>query len=258
MSSTLSAISDLSIPESILQEDVTEDEEEEKFEEKVVQEESSKGKVHGSLFFNYLLAGGNVFFVMFVLFLYVLTQASASATDYFVSFWVRVEESRGNNTNLLNITDINDDVIVNNPYERFTTEFCLYVYGTLVISLFFIALTRSLLFYILAMKSSQKLHDTLFYNVINATMRFFDTNPSGRILNRFSKDIGSVDEMLPKAILDAGQILLLMMGSLFLVAVINPYFLVLVAICGFFFMLIRHVFLKSSKNIKRLEGISKS
>lgn len=48
-----------------------------------------------------------------------------------------------------------------------------------------------------------------------------------------------------------------MAGSLVLVAVVNPQFLILVGITGIFFLLLRHVFLRSSKNIKRLEGISK-
>lgn len=33
-------------------------------------------------------------------------------------------------------------------------------------------------------------------------MRFFDTNPSGRILNRFSKDIGAIDELVTMCVLD--------------------------------------------------------
>lgn len=38
-------------------------------------------------------------------------------------------------------------------------------------------------------------------------MRFFDINPSGRILNRFSKDIGSIDDIFPKALVEAIQLL---------------------------------------------------
>lgn len=37
-------------------------------------------------------------------------------------------------------------------------------------------------------------------------MRFFNVNPSGRILNRFSKDIGAVDETLPSTITDFVQV----------------------------------------------------
>lgn len=37
-------------------------------------------------------------------------------------------------------------------------------------------------------------------------MSFFHSNPSGRVLNRFSKDMGSVDELLPQAMLDCVQV----------------------------------------------------
>lgn len=240
-SSLASAISELSLPDSILQEENEEEEPEEEIKIKDMQEASSKGKVHGSLIWKYLLAGGNFCFVSIVLILYALAQLSASAVDYFVSFWVNIEETR-------NV----------NPIVQWSTETCVYIYGGLIIALFITALLRSVLFYKLAMISSQKLHNMMFHSIIGTTMRFFDTNPSGRILNRFSKDMGSIDELLPKAILDAAQILLLMVGSLILVAVVNPQFLILVAITGVFFLLLRHVFLKSSKNIKRLEGIMRS
>lgn len=218
---------------------------------KNLQEESSKGKVKGPLSLNYLLAGGNILFVIFVIFLYVLAQAFASGTDYFVSMWTNIEEER----NSLNITSSSEEstVIADLP----TTEYCLYIYGGLVAGLFIVAFTRSMLFYKLAMLASQKLHDVLFNNVIFSTMGFFNTNPSGRILNRFSKDIGAIDELLPKVVLDAAQIILLMFGSVILVALVNFYFLIPVAVIGCIFMILRTIFLKSSKNIKRLEGISK-
>lgn len=88
-------------------------------------------------------------------------------------------------------------------------------------------------------------------------MRFFDTNPSGRILNRFSKDMGAVDEVLPKAILDASQIILNMVGAIVVTATVNPYFLIPIGVLGLIFMAVRTMYLKTSKNIKRLEGISK-
>jgi ATP-binding cassette subfamily C (CFTR/MRP) protein 4 len=243
-SSLASAISDLSIPDSILQE---ENEQGEEIKLKDLQEESSKGKVRGSLFLQYLLAGGNFLFVTVVLMLYVIAQALASGVDFFVSFWVNIEEAR----NVTNATDISST-------PDWSAEFCLYIYGGLIAALFIFALTRSMLFYKLAMLSSQKLHDALFNYVIDASMRFFDTNGSGRILNRFAKDIGAIDELLPKAILDASQIILNMAGALVLVTFVNPYFLIIVGVTGIFFMLLRMVFLRSSKNIKRLEGMMRS
>ena len=87
-------------------------------------------------------------------------------------------------------------------------------------------------------------------------MRFFDINPSGRILNRFSKDVGSVDEFLPKTLLDASQIILAVFGSIIVTSVVNPYFLIPLALIGVIFFKVRKIYLKTSKNIKRLEGIS--
>ncbi|KAK9869558.1 hypothetical protein WA026_003311 [Henosepilachna vigintioctopunctata] len=245
--SLASSVSELSIPESLLQEE-PDDEDLEKRNVKDLQEESSKGKVKGSLFFKYLHAGANYFVVSFVIFLYILTQIIASAVDYFVSYWVKIEEKR--NSTILG----NEQVAIKNTVA-WSTETCLYIYGGLVISLFVIALWRSMAFYKLAMVCSQKLHDNLFSKVIGTTMRFFDTNTGGRILNRFSKDLGAVDELLPKVILDATQILLTLFGSMVLVAIVNPYFLIMVAFVGAFSMVVRNIFLKSSKNIKRLEGI---
>lgn len=190
-----SARSESSIIESLLLED--EEGEEAQVNVKDYQETSSKGKVKGSIGLQYMLAGGNVCFVSFVFVLYVLAQVAASGVDYFVSYWTYLEE-RSNETPLNGDTKIEP--------VQFSRETCLYIYAGLIISLFVIALARSMLFYKLAMMSSQKLHDSMFMNVIYSPMRFFDTNPSGRILNRFSKDIGATDELLPKAILDAGQV----------------------------------------------------
>lgn len=87
-------------------------------------------------------------------------------------------------------------------------------------------------------------------------MRFFDTNPSGRILNRFSKDMGATDEFLPKAVLDATQIIFNMAGAIIVTAIVNPIFIVPVALLAIVFGFVRNIYLKTSKNLKRLDGTS--
>lgn len=141
--------------------------------------------------------------VALVVFLFLLAQALASSVDYFVSFWTNIEEFR--NSTLL--TSNNDTTItINNNVPQLPMNTCINIYTGLIVGLFVIALIRSMIFYKLAMRSSKSLHNSMFENVIKAPMRFFDTNPSGRILNRFSKDIGNIDEWLPKVVLDAGQV----------------------------------------------------
>lgn len=134
----------------------------------------------------------------------------------------------------------------------------MYIYTAIIVGLFCIGITRSLTFYKVCILCSQKLHDMAFSALIRTGMRFFDTNPSGRILNRFSKDMGAIDELLPKAILDAGQICMMMFGSLAVSCIINPLFLIPIVFLGTVFYWIRKVFLRTSKNIKRMEGMTRS
>lgn len=150
----------------------------------------------------YLLAGGNICVVAVVFFLFLIAQALASLVDYFVSFWTNIEEFR-NST----LTSNNDTTVAtNNNFPQLPMDTCINIYTGLIVGLFVIAFVRSMMFYKLAMCSSKSLHNSMFENVIKAPMRFFDTNPSGRILNRFSKDIGNIDEWLPKVVLDAAQV----------------------------------------------------
>lgn len=46
----------------------------------------------------------------------------------------------------------------------------------------------------------------MFECISRSPMSFFHRNPSGRVINRFSKDMGAVDEFLPQAMIDCFQV----------------------------------------------------
>ena len=50
------------------------------------------------------------------------------------------------------------------------------------------------LFFNVSLRSYQRLHDRMVEAILQTQPSFFDTDPTGRILNRFSRDIGTMDE----------------------------------------------------------------
>uniref|UniRef100_A0A182P629 Uncharacterized protein n=1 Tax=Anopheles epiroticus TaxID=199890 RepID=A0A182P629_9DIPT len=216
-------------------------------------EGTSRGKVQGSILLSYLGSGANGLIMCGLLVLFLATQLAASGADYWVAFWTSQEEQRLFRA-AHNLTETSAEEL----RPLLSTETCMAIHGALVGSIFLIAITRSISFYQTSVRASQNLHDSMFAGCVSTTMRFYDTNPSGRILNRFSKDMGSVDELLPKAMLDASQIILSLCGTLVVTVLVNPLFLVPLAVLGVVFWFVRRIYLKTSKNIKRLEGITRS
>lgn len=116
---------------------------------------------------------------------------------------------------------------------------------------------RSITFCRVCIKASQNLHDKMFHGLITTKMRFFDVNPVGRIMNRFTKDLGSVDEMLPRTLMEAAQIILYGSGVIAVIIYTDIKLSIVIIAIGVLFLIVRKIYLKCSKNIMRLEGMSK-
>ncbi|KAI9582553.1 probable multidrug resistance-associated protein lethal(2)03659 [Glossina fuscipes] len=206
-----------------------------------VEESREEGKVGLKLYHKYFKASGSYLMVAVVVYFCLSTQIIVSASDYYLSFWV--------NKNEINPSDIT---------ETSTDTIDIYIFTGLTVGLIAFTVIRGFLFFSLAMKSSTNLHNDMFMGITRAPMYFFNTNPSGRILNRFSKDLGQVDEILPNVMLDTIQIFLSLAGILVVLCVINPWYLLATAIMGIIFYFLRSFYLKTSRDVKRLEGITRS
>ncbi|KAH8377694.1 hypothetical protein KR093_006671 [Drosophila rubida] len=242
-----------------------------------VQETQEQGNIGLGLYSKYFKSGGG-FFAFFVTMAFcVLTQMMASLGDYFLAYCV---EPSGNDTFIMeaNAPVVNDTLIdtLNTTDNSHVLESHLavwlnqlgwsvdaemldtYIFTLITITTIALTLTRSFLFFNLAMKASTKLHNSMFRGISRAAMYFFNTNPSGRILNRFSKDMGQVDEILPAVMMDVIQIFLSLGGIVIVIAVVNPMFLIPTLFLCFIFYQLRTFYLKTSRNVKRLEAITRS
>ena len=103
------------------------------------------------------------------------------------------------------------------------------IYATLGVSLTIAFFTSGATIGLLTQSASKALHRRAIASVMRAPMSFFETTPLGRIMNRFSKDIDTIDNTVS----DSLRMFLMtssnIVGAFVLIGVINPWFLKAVA-----------------------------
>ena len=129
------------------------------------------------------------------------------------------------------------------------------IHGSLVAVSIVVMTVSSFSFYYLLLNAAENLHRKMTLATIKAPVKFFDSTPAGRILNRFSKDIGSMDDVLPPLFLQALIFCLFSLSAILVPAATNYWlFLALLPIIGIFVYFTRY-YLKSSRELKRIEAI---
>ncbi|XP_050071798.1 ATP-binding cassette sub-family C member 4-like [Anopheles maculipalpis] len=221
-------------------------------------EATSQGSVPGSVFLQYVSSAGSWLIFVGLVLLFAVTQLVVSVADWWLSYWTALEEAGGTLEVVQAFNETQPPPAEVAQMNLLTRETCVLVHVTLVCTIFFVAVLRAFGFYKACARASQSIHDTVFEGFIGARMRFFETNPSGRILNRFSKDMGAMDDMLPKSILDATQTLLMFVGAMMVVVFVQPFFMVPILVLFVALLAARRVYLRTSQNTRRLEGITRS
>uniref|UniRef100_A0AAY4E5D3 Uncharacterized protein n=1 Tax=Denticeps clupeoides TaxID=299321 RepID=A0AAY4E5D3_9TELE len=109
-----------------------------------------------------------------------------------------------------------------------------------------------------AVSASRILHSSLLSNVLRAPMLFFDTTPSGRVVNRFAKDMFTVDEMIPMSFRSWILCLLGVLGTLFVICLATPLFTALVVPLAVVYYFVQRFYVATSRQLRRLDSVSRS
>eukprot|EP00536_Pseudo-nitzschia_multiseries_P013764 jgi/Psemu1/245584/estExt_Genewise1.C_6110003 len=194
----------------------------------------NSGVVKWETYKNYINAMGGWPVALFMLLAFCVTQGVALWTIITMGEWSQLPPQEQKAWNILGLI---------------IGQVCLAI---------LLATFRAFLFFAMTIKASRNLHDDMTKAVLRAQISFFDTNPMGRILNRFSADVGSNDDMLPQTLFDFLVILFVAIGAFFTTMATLPFVLLVMPPLIYIFVVVRKVFVTSSRELKRLEGVARS
>ncbi|KAJ7439790.1 hypothetical protein FB451DRAFT_1445526 [Mycena latifolia] len=109
-----------------------------------------------------------------------------------------------------------------------------------------------------ALNASRILFRKLLVTVVRATFRFHDTTPQGRLMNRFSKDFETVDSAIAMLLQAVNYAIAEFFVSLMTVAYIFPPFLLPASIIGYFYRIIAIGYLRTGRDLRRMESNTRS
>jgi len=197
-------------------------------------EEGAVGFKVWKMFFNYY--GGWFFYFVLLLVMGLMTVSQVGA-NFWLSYW-----SDGNNK------------------EKHSRDYYFTVYTMFGIGYAVFAFIQSMMQRIQSIKFSRFIHTEMFNKVIRAPLNlFFDRVPTGRILNRFSKDLATIDDHLSSIFGWVISQFFSFMADIFVCIIIGTMWVFPLAVLFFYICYrLNKNFTNMNREITRLESISKS
>ncbi|KAF8933797.1 hypothetical protein BGZ47_010698 [Haplosporangium gracile] len=133
----------------------------------------------------------------------------------------------------------------------------VYVFLSFLTTIFY-GLASFYIMVIPSIRGSRVLHEKLLRKVARAKVRFFDTTPMGRIVNRFSADITSIDDNVGRAFHHFLFTVLTVIGIIIIISTNMPMFLVAAVFIVGIYIVIAMLYVPVSRDLKRLNSNSRS
>lgn len=151
------------------------------------------GRLSNKVYYRYFREGGNIIVLITMIIIYILSQIATSGADYWLSYWTNLETIRnkcGNSSkNNCSVSEFEYKSMVNNTFFQslslldgdgfLSTKYAVHIYTGCIVGCIVLTTLRSFFFMHVCMNAGRKLHNHMFSNVLQATMNFFHTNPSG-------------------------------------------------------------------------------
>ncbi|CAE8713287.1 unnamed protein product [Polarella glacialis] len=201
----------------------------------VQKEEEFVGSVTGDVYMAYVRAAGGPGLAVAVILGVFLAQALQTGADAWISVW---SDHSKPDTDKLYVSS-SEGLIVYTclSFFAFAGVFC-----------------TSGLFRISALKAARSFQRMLLQHMLRLPMSFYDTTPLGRVLNRFSKDIYTIDEQLQSSLYSYLQVVIRVFATIIVIAVATPWFLAVIVPLLFVYKQTQSYYIPSSRQLKRIES----
>ncbi|XP_064086924.1 ATP-binding cassette sub-family C member 5-like isoform X2 [Macrobrachium nipponense] len=227
----------------------------------ITEETSATGSVPMKMYVTFIKVCGGWCIVGLIFFAIVIFTLSRMFNAVWLQTWLDQgdgrKEERKENITMYNLTFSGDELlgsVTHNPD--------LWMYQLVYIMSFVMLLITGVIkgtgvtFRVLS--GSSRLHNDMFWSIIRSPMSFFDTTPSGRIINRFSRDLDELDVRVPFFLEFILQGLLMVVGQMMLVCFIYVWFVVPLVLIAILFAGIDIFLNVGVRELKRLDNVLKS
>uniref|UniRef100_A0A8C3UU04 MRP3 protein n=1 Tax=Catharus ustulatus TaxID=91951 RepID=A0A8C3UU04_CATUS len=205
--------------------------------EKLIQAETTEtGTVKLTVFWQYMKAVGPVISLV-ICFLYCCQNAAAIGANVWLSDWT-------------------NEPVVNGTQHN--TGMRIGVYAALGLLQGLLVLVSSFTLAMGGISAARTLHAALLENKFHTPQSFYDTTPTGRIINRFSKDIYVIDEVIPPTILMFLGTFFTSLSTMIVIIASTPLFAVVIVPLAILYFFVQRFYVATSRQLKRLESVSRS
>ncbi|XP_034495248.1 multidrug resistance-associated protein 9 [Ailuropoda melanoleuca] len=220
----------------------------------LVQTESPReGTVTWKTYHAYIKASGGYLLSLFAVSLFLLMIGSSAFSNWWLGLWLdkgsQMTCGPQGNKSACEIGAVLADT-GQRAYQ--------WVYAGSMVSMLVLSVIKAFTFTKTTLMASSSLHDHVFDKILKTPMSFFDTTPTGRLMNRFSKDMDELDVRLPFHAENFLQQFFMVLFILVILAAVFPaVLLVLAGLAVGFFVLLR-IFHRGVQELKKVENISRS
>lgn len=217
-------------------------------------ESSTTGAVSLGVYTFYGKAFGSLPVILSMIALITLTEAVAVGTNWSLRLWASSFDNLANEVRsfLLAQTIAVKDVVTREP-DYYLKRYVAFA----VISLFLFG-GRMFFFLFRGTVASKTIYNSVIKTLLAAPVRFYDQTPNGRIMNRLSTDMETIDQDVPSGLMFFTLELFATASVIVAIAIALPAFLIAGVFISLAYVLLGWLYISSSRELKRIEAITRS